>query len=104
MAAPYLGKTRSGRPTTFAACSRYRNPRACRARRRASSGFVSLPLIPAIIRERVALSTMSAICPLASFPEPGIHQSEPIVQEPDLPSTFGVVDLFAGPGGLGDGF
>jgi DNA (cytosine-5)-methyltransferase 1 len=36
--------------------------------------------------------------------EPSIHQLNEIRQEPDLPSTFGIVDLFAGPSGLGEGF
>ena len=51
MAAPNLGKKRSGRPGIAPACSRYRKPHASSARRSASSGFVFLPLIPAIIRE-----------------------------------------------------
>lgn len=36
--------------------------------------------------------------------EPSIHRLDEIRQEPDLPSTFGIVDLFAGRGGLGEGF
>ena len=53
--------TRSGVPGRLRSCRRYRSPRAWTARRSASSGRVSLPPIPAIMRERVARSTMSAI-------------------------------------------
>jgi DNA (cytosine-5)-methyltransferase 1 len=34
----------------------------------------------------------------------GIHRLNEIRQEPDLPTTFSIVDLIAGPGGLGEGF
>lgn len=64
--APYFGSTRSGRPGMFFACSRYRKPRACNARRSSSSGAVSLPLIPAIIRDRVSLFTTSVMSRLPS--------------------------------------
>lgn len=60
-----FGKTMSGRPGMPATCRRYRSPRLCSARLRASSGLVSFPRIPAIILERVALSTTSII---RSFP------------------------------------
>ena len=41
---------------------------------------------------------------LASLASPAIQVSAVASQEHGLPSTFGVVDLFAGPGGLGEGF
>jgi hypothetical protein len=61
MAARCFARTRSGRPGILLSCRRYLNPRACSAQRRDISGLVSLFLMPAIIRERVAWSTMSAI-------------------------------------------
>ena len=59
--APNRRNTRSGVPGSFRSCRRYRSPRAWMARRRAISGRVFLLPIPAIMRERVARSTMSAI-------------------------------------------
>ena len=59
--APNRRNTRSGVPGSFRSCRRYRSPRAWMARRRSSSGRVFLLPIPAIMRERVARSTMSAI-------------------------------------------
>ena len=41
---------------------------------------------------------------LTSPDTPAIHVDEKNLQERDLPSSFGVVDIFAGPGGLGEGF
>ena len=67
--------TRSGVPGSLRSCRRYRSPRAWMARRRASSGLVFLPLIPAIMRERVARSTISAIVvPARSSEEHGRQQ------------------------------
>ena len=59
--APNRRNTRSGVPGSLRSCRRNRRPRAWTARRRASSGRVFLLPIPAIMRERVARSTMSAI-------------------------------------------
>ena len=55
------GNTKSGMPESLRSCRRYLRPRAWRARRSTSSGRVFLLPIPAIMRERVALSTMSVI-------------------------------------------
>jgi DNA (cytosine-5)-methyltransferase 1 len=41
---------------------------------------------------------------MASASGPSIHPATGIREAPDLPATFGIVDLFAGPGGLGEGF
>jgi len=65
---------------------------------------VFFPRIPDIIRDRVCWSTISVTFALVFVLEPSIHRLNEIRQEPDLPSTFGIVDLFAGPGGLGEGF
>lgn len=61
MTARYFGKTRSGLPGSFLSWSRYRYPLANSARLITSSGLVSFPLMPAIMRLRVRLSTMSTI-------------------------------------------
>lgn len=60
MAARYRGKTISGLPGSFAECRRKRNPAPCNAFRRRTSGVVFFPLMPAIIRDRIFASTMSA--------------------------------------------
>lgn len=54
------GNMRSGLPGRPPPPSRYRKPRECKVFRRKTSGLVSLPLMPAIIRLRVAVSTTSA--------------------------------------------
>lgn len=60
MAARNFGRTMSGLPGSFAECRRKRNPAPCNACRRRTSGDVFFPLMPAIIRDRVFASTMSA--------------------------------------------
>ncbi|QJX04083.1 DNA cytosine methyltransferase [Rhizobium brockwellii] len=65
---------------------------------------MSLPLIPAIMRDRVCLSTISVMSLMVFAARPGIHALDHFRQERNLPATFGIIDLFAGPGGLGEGF
>ena len=81
--APNRRNTRSGVPGSLRSCRRYRSPRAWTALRSASSGRVSLLPIPAIMRERVARSTMSAIVVPAWTPEE--HRRQQATREaPDL--------------------
>ena len=119
--APNRRNTRSGVPGSFRSCRRYRSPRAWMARRSASSGRVFLLPIPAIMRERVARSTMSAIVVPARPPEeyrrqqatravPDVMQLDGMLRQPagpdwsarprcgDAPATAGAVGR---PGGYG---
>ena len=97
-----FGDTKQGWPDTSPTRWRYRRP--CRTFRRTTSDLVSFPSILAIIRVRVCRSTKSTKTLLASFAPPAIQVNLEDLQEIDLPSSFGVIDLFAGPGGLGEGF
>lgn len=56
------------------------------------------------MRERVIWSTISVTYLLAFLVEPSIQISVFYRQEFDVPKAIGIVDLFAGPGGLGEGF
>ena len=77
--APNRRNTRSGVPGSLRSCRRNRSPRAWMARRRATSGRVFLLPIPAIMRERVARSTMSAIV-VAGRPSEG-HRGQQATRE-----------------------
>ena len=88
--------TRSGLPGSLRSCRRYRSPRAWMARRSASSGRVSLLPIPAIMRERVARSTMSAIVVPARIQEERRRQQ--VTREvPDVMQLDGMRRRCAGP-------
>ena len=94
--APNRRNTRSGVPGSLRSCRRYRIPRAWMARRRASSGRVFPLPIPAIMRERVARSTMSAIVvPARSSEEHRRHQATREV--PNVMQLDGMLRRRAGP-------
>src|SRR6056297_2102279 len=103
-----FGSTRSGVPGRLRTFRRYRKPRACRARRTTISGRVSLPRMPAIIRDRVDLSTMSVMSEpyLDTLPWQLALVQDRNTEKQGRPMSrkFGLIDLFAGPGGLGEGF
>jgi len=61
MAARYFGTTISGFLGRSFLCNLKRYPSACKAKRTIFSGFVFFPLIFDIIRERVAVSTVSVM-------------------------------------------
>ena len=87
--APKRRNTRSGVPGRRRSCRRYRSPLAWMARRSMSSGRVSLLPIPAIMRERVARSTMSAIVVPGRPPEE--HHEQQTTREvsgADRPAWF----------------
>lgn len=55
----YLGRTISGEPASCLTCRRYLKPWACSNLRTFISGWVSLPRMRDIMRERTSLLTMS---------------------------------------------
>lgn len=70
-------------------------------RRTFISGDVLLPRMPAIMRDLTSLVTMSKTEPQMSFSLPNDAILEPTGR---LEGPIQIVDLFAGPGGLGEGF
>src|SRR5690606_3624223 len=73
----------------------------CSNRRTFISGEVLLPRMPAIMRDLISLLTMSMNPDQIALPLPDDTPSGPITT---LAAPIQVVDLFAGPGGLGEGF
>ena len=94
--APNRRNTRSGVPGSLRSCRRNRSPRAWMARRRASSGRVFLLPIPAIMRERVARSTMSAIV-VPAPPAEGHRRQEATREILDAMRLHGILQRRAGP-------
>lgn len=92
----------SGLPGSERTWSRKRSPQECRYFRTVTSGFVSFERIPAIILDRVAESTISIRG--KPFDQVSITILEFLVTNMRAKNTIPVVDLFAGPGGLGEGF
>ena len=88
--APNRRNTRSGVPGRLRSWRRYRSPRAWMARRRASSGRVFLLPIPAIMRERVARSTMSAIV-VAARPSEEDGRQQATREIPDVKQFVGML-------------
>ncbi len=88
--------TRSGVPGSLRSCRRNRSPRAWMARRRETSGRVFLLPIPAIMRERVARSTMSAIV-VAARPWEGHRRQQATREAPDVMQLRGMLRRGAGP-------
>lgn len=93
----------SGRPGKPAPCSLKRKPRRCSALLTAISGRVFFPRIPAIIRDLVAVSTESAIQVIAVSSQV-LYRPRMITSKGLFVNKYSVVDIFAGPGGLAEGF
>ena len=94
--APNRRNTRSGVPGSLRSCRRNRSPRAWTARRRESSGRVFLLPIPAIMRERVARSTMSTIFAPAP-PSEGHGRQQATREILDAMRSLGILRRHSGP-------
>ncbi len=91
----------SGLPGRSFRCKRYLNPCRCSSCRIFISGDVLLPRIPAIMRDLTSLLTMSIRASQLKLTRPEGISSE---LSGKLRAPVQIVDLFAGPGGLSEGF
>lgn len=118
-----LLNTRSGVPGSSRTWTRKRSPAACRYRRTVHSGAVSRPLIPDIMRDRVVGLTLSVMCGRHSVDgssggrssfdkwiarrtryDEVRAESKVLIAGNKCMARVPLIDLFAGPGGLGEGF